>query len=400
MNYSLFKLDNVIQHYIWGSKTALGTLFAIPNPNNVPQAEIWMGSHPNGCSKVAGHQESIADLIKQDAQAVLGRDTADRYGDLPYLFKVLSAQNPLSIQVHPTKENAQLGYEKENQQGIALDAPNRNYKDANHKPELVYALTPYRAMNGFRPIHDILKLFHRVAIKALEKDVSALESQPNQQGLKTFFSIIMGLTGEKKQAVIAQLMQAVAMPHHLVDDEATRIAFATIAEFSQQYPDDIGLLAPLMLNLVLLQPGEAMFLHAETPHAYIQGTALEIMANSDNVLRAGLTPKYIDVDELLDNTKFVPIPPEKIKLAPYESHHKRSYPIPVDDFKFEIITVSNQIGIEYLKSAEIIFCLQGQVTLKAMNSEVMLKPGESAFVIHNVGRYQYQGNGVVARAFN
>ncbi|MEZ9077691.1 mannose-6-phosphate isomerase, class I, partial [Vibrio cyclitrophicus] len=146
----IYKLNNVIQNYAWGSHTSLNSLFGFDNPNNEPQAELWMGAHPNGCSKLAELDVSLADYIKDNSNSVLGDYTANRYGQLPYLFKVLAARTPLSIQVHPNKRNSEIGFERENAQGIALSASNRNYKDPNHKPELVYAITVYKAMNGFR----------------------------------------------------------------------------------------------------------------------------------------------------------------------------------------------------------------------------------------------------------
>ncbi len=155
-----------------------------------------------------------------------------------------------------------------------------------------------------------------------------------------------------------------------------------------------------MFNTVELAPGEAMFLYAETPHAYVKGTALEIMANSDNVLRAGLTPKYIDVPELIDNTLFCSIMPEQIKLSPVQKEGKLSYPVPVDDFGFDILPLSDEAKPVYLRSAEVLFCVEGEATILSNGEQVVLKPGESVFVSYDSGVYQYQGKGVLARAYN
>ncbi|EJE4163915.1 mannose-6-phosphate isomerase, class I, partial [Vibrio parahaemolyticus] len=179
-----------------------------------------------------------------------------------------------------------------------------------------------------------------------------------------------------------------------------REAYGYIKDFRQYYADDIGLFSPLMLNTIELEPGEAMFLHAETPHAYVQGTGLEIMANSDNVLRAGLTTKYIDVPELIENTTFIPIDPAHIKLDPIHKNGKLSYPIPVDDFGFEVVPVANQNIIQFVRSPEILFCIEGKVTISNQQDQINLKAGESVFVSSHSVKYLCEGNGTLARAFN
>ncbi|CAV26227.1 mannose-6-phosphate isomerase, class I [Vibrio atlanticus] len=394
---SLFKLDNVIQNYAWGSKDSINQLFGIVNPNQEPQAEIWMGAHPNGCSKVDDTGEPLSHMIDENRIDVLGGYTAARFGELPFLFKVLAAETPLSIQVHPNKRKSELGFERENALGIPLNASNRNYKDPNHKPELVYALTFYKAMNGFRPIDDIIALFEEADIPSLAIELDVLKANADSDSLKSFFSAIMSLEGERKEATLDELYAAHARPAKTV---MGREALQYSIEFKQYYPGDIGLFAPLMLNTVELAPGEAMFLFAETPHAYVQGTGLEIMANSDNVLRAGLTPKYIDVPELIDNTIFEPIKPEDIRLKPVLKEGKMSYPIPVDDFGFDILSANDESKSQYLRSAEILFCVEGEATVTSEGRSVSLKPGESVFVSSNSSVYQYQGNGILARAFN
>ncbi|MEZ8694204.1 mannose-6-phosphate isomerase, class I [Vibrio splendidus] len=393
----LIKLDNVIQNYAWGSKVSINKLFGIANPNSEPQAEMWMGAHPNGCSKVAQSGQWLSELIASNPTLILGEYTYSRFGELPYLFKVLAAATPLSIQVHPNKRKAAIGFERENKQGIALNAAHRNYKDPNHKPELVYALTFYKAMNGFRPIKDIIALFEEAHISSLSDEINTLKQQPDSQALKVFFSAIMSLDGERKKAALEELDTAYSRP---AKTAMGREAMQYSQDFKQHYPGDIGLLAPLMLNTVELAPGEAMFLFAETPHAYVQGTGLEIMANSDNVLRAGLTPKYIDVPELIDNTLFEPIQPQDIKLEPVFKDRKQSYPIPVDDFGFDILPVLDQSELQYIRGAEIIFCIEGKVSVSSAGQQVTLTPGESAFISCDSGSYRYQGHGRLARAYN
>lgn len=389
-----FPMTNPIQNYAWGSKTAMQQLFAIENPTNEPQAELWMGAHPNGCScvTIAGQQVKLSDFIAQNPALILGEQTAAQFGELPYLFKILAAENALSIQVHPNKQQAELGFAREEQQGIALTAANRNYKDPNHKPELVYALTEYQAMNGFRAIDDILNVFTELAIDELSHLVDALSNNPTEPGLSDFFSGLLSLQGEAKtNAVEALIHQAKQVDLPL---------FALIVELEKQYPNDIGLFAPLMLNVITLQPGEAMFLQAETPHAYLHGTGLEIMANSDNVLRAGLTPKFMDIDELVACTQFKHKPLEQLRLEPEMIEGSERYPIPVADFKFAIIPPATQQAM-CVRSAEIVLPLDSSMMLQHANGEqCLIAKGQSVFIPAYAEQYTITCDGRVARAFS
>lgn len=393
----MFKLKNQVKNYAWGSKTSICELFGIKNPTNEPQAEIWMGAHSGGCSRNEESDELLSDIIDQNKNAVLGDYTANRFGELPYLFKVLAAHTPLSIQVHPNKRKSELGFTRENEQGIALNDPTRNYKDQNHKPELVYALTYYKAMNGFRPIEHIVRLFNEIALNELYLEVALLESESNNKALELFFSSIMMLSGDRKNKVLSQLEEAYGKPFL---SNMTREAIEYSQEFKKYYKADIGLLAPFILNTVELKPGEAMFLFAETPHAYVEGTALEIMANSDNVLRAGLTPKYMDISELLDNVVFTPINPENIKMAPIMKEGNQQYPIPVDDFGFDILYAAGVLKEQYVRGAEILFCIDSNVTIESQGSLIQLSPGESVFIPYSAQKYSYSGEGRIARAYN
>ncbi|MEZ9852486.1 mannose-6-phosphate isomerase, class I [Vibrio breoganii] len=393
----MFKLNNVIQNYAWGSHTSLSSLFGFDNPDNEPQAELWMGAHPNGCSRLDDLDTSLADYITNDAKNMLGDYSANRYGQLPYLFKVLAAQTPLSIQVHPNKRNSELGFERENAQGIEFTAANRNYKDPNHKPELVYAITEYKAMNGFREFETIIALFDEVNIEDLAEDVNAFKASPNALGLKTLFTTLLALAGEKQQHALAQLKGNFGKPN--LSDKAKQ-ALDYSEHFCKLYPNDNGLFAPLFLNVVELQPGEAMFLHAETPHAYVQGTALEVMASSDNVLRAGLTPKHIDVEELVSNVRFEPIIESELLTEPLLREGHLHFPVPVDDFRFDVLEAKQTKQSVYVRSAEIVFCVEGEVHLDSADKELTLKAGESAFIPFDTAQYQHCGTGLLARVSN
>lgn len=392
----MFKLKNKIQNYAWGSKTSISELFGVENPTNEPQAEIWMGAHPGGCSRNNENDDFLSDIIEQDKSAVLGNYTVNRFGELPYLFKVLAAHMPLSIQVHPNKWKSELGFARENEQGIALNDPTRNYKDLNHKPELVYALTPYKAMNGFRPIKHIICLFDEIAIDELQHEVALLKQSPDSAGLECFFRSIMMLSDKRKSKVFSQLEEAYYKPVSTMALEAIEYS----QTFKKHYERDVGLLAPFILNTIELAPGEAMFLFAETPHSYVQGTALEVMANSDNVLRAGLTLKHIDIPELIDNVIFNPINPENLKISPVIKGNKEHYSIPVDDFGFDILYAKMTKQEQYIRSAEILFCVDNDIVVKSKDKIVELSPGESVFVPYSAQKYTYQGEGRLARAYN
>ncbi|MDN3609651.1 mannose-6-phosphate isomerase, class I [Vibrio ostreicida] len=388
---AFFLLENVIQRYPWGSRDSIQSLFGIDNPEQQPQAEIWMGAHPNGCSKIQlGDQSlSLADYIDHDPASVLSPETHQQFGELPFLFKVLAAQQALSIQVHPSKSQAEIGFAHEEKAGIERCAANRNYKDPNHKPELVYALTPYLAMNGFRSFEAIIALFERLKSQALAADLDAFKHNPSSLGLQHFFKAMLELKGEKKANALEDLLQ-------WAQKESQPLG-PLILSLNEQYPDDVGLLAPLMLNVLELQPGEAMFLDAGTPHAYIKGTALEIMANSDNVLRAGLTPKYMDIDELIGCCKFEALDDAHILTAPVTKDEELNFPVPVDDFRFSVLHQPQQ-RLCSLSRAEIWFAIDQDVILQANNQILTLRKGESAFVPFSTKNMTVTSTGSVARA--
>ncbi|EOE0256274.1 mannose-6-phosphate isomerase [Enterobacter hormaechei] len=389
------KLINSVQNYAWGSKTALTDLYGIANPDNLPMAELWMGAHPKSSSKIedaSGQVRSLRDVIDADADkaALLGDKVANRFGELPFLFKVLCADQPLSIQVHPNKKASELGFAKENAAGIPLDAAERNYKDPNHKPELVFALTPFLAMNAFREFSEIISLLQPVA--GAHNAIAHFLENPNAEALSELFASLLNMQAEEKSHALAVLKAAL--------NSQQGEPWDTIRVISAFYPDDSGLFSPLLLNVVKLNPGEAMFLFAETPHAYLNGVALEVMANSDNVLRAGLTPKYIDIPELVANVKFVAKPAAELLTQPVKNGAELDFPIPVDDFAFSLHDLSADETAIAQESAAILFCVEGEATLHKDSERLVLKPGESAFVAANESPVRVSGTGRLARVFN
>lgn len=393
--HSFFPMKNQIQNYAWGSTSSIHDLFGFENESLQPQAEVWMGTHPKGCSMVTFDQHTmpLSELINTNKSAYLSSEIAQEFGDLPFLFKILAADKALSIQVHPSKNQAEKGFEKEEQAGIPITADHRNYKDTNHKPELVYALTDYQAMNGFRAFDEIITFFSDLNILDLKELVESFSHTPTSQGLKEFFSGLLTLSEQRKHNALDQLL-TYAQAHQ----EQTE--FALIIELNHQYPYDVGLFSPLLLNVITLQSGEAMYLSANTPHAYIKGTGLEIMANSDNVLRAGLTPKHIDVNELIECTDFIPIAFDDLILSPQKEGLCDSYNIPVSDFNFGIIHSPKDTKVE-IHSAEILMAIDSDVELYSQNEEVIiLTKGQSVFIPAYIGSYILSSRGRVARAFN
>ena len=387
------KLINSVQNYAWGSQTALTDLYGIANPDNLPMAELWMGAHPKSSSKIedaSGQVRSLREVIDADKATLLGDAVAQRFGELPFLFKVLCAAQPLSIQVHPNKKASEIGFEKENKAGIPLDAAERNYKDPNHKPELVFALTPFLAMNAFREFSEIISLLQPVA--GAHNAIAHFLENPNAEALSALFASLLNMQGEEKSHALAVLKAAL--------NGQQGEPWDTIRIISAFYPDDSGLFSPLLLNVVKLNPGEAMFLFAETPHAYLNGVALEVMANSDNVLRAGLTPKYIDIPELVANVKFVAKPAAELLTQPVKNGAELDFPIPVDDFAFSLHDLSADETAIAQESAAILFCVEGEATLHNGSERLLLKPGESAFVPANESPVFVSGTGRLARVFN
>ena len=387
------KLINSVQNYAWGSQTALTDLYGIPNPDNLPMAELWMGAHPKSSSKIedaSGNVRALRDVIEADKTALLGNAVADRFGELPFLFKVLCADQPLSIQVHPNKKASELGFAKENAAGIPLDAAERNYKDPNHKPELVFALTPFLAMNAFREFSEIVSLLQPVA--GAHTAIAHFLENPDAARLSQLIASLLNMQGDEKSHALAILKTAL--------DSQQGEPWQTIRVISEFYPDDSGLFSPLLLNVVKLNPGDAMFLFAETPHAYLQGVALEVMANSDNVLRAGLTPKYIDIPELVANVKFVAKPAADLLTQPVKNGAELDFPIPVEDFAFSLHDLSHTETTVAQESAAILFCVEGEAVLSKGEQRLVLKPGESAFIAANESPITISGTGRLARVFN
>ena len=393
----IYRLENVIQPYSWGSKTAIADLFGRPSPAKQPEAELWMGTHPKGPSTVIGYKSKILlqDLINRHPVDILGHNVALRYGNaLPYLFKVLAAAQPLSIQAHPSKRQAITGFLRENRQAKALDAPDRSYRDDNHKPEIICALAPFWVLSGFRPATEAAKLLAPVCPHDFNDALQILKR--NQKlGLRKFFEAMLTLPAVKQQSVASEII-----------DKAKPLAEASsvyrwMVDLARVYPADMGILSPALMNLVCLEPGQAMYLPAGQLHTYLNGVGIELMANSDNVLRGGLTSKHVDVPELLNVVHFEETPinilvPEQI--GPVESR----YECPVADFSLSIIrpTQRQRHVAPPDRNVEILLCTAGEGCIEtgSQGRSLTLKKGDSLVVPAGLDSYVIHGEITIYKA--
>jgi len=391
-------LKNTVQQYAWGSLTAIPDLLEIPNPKNTPQAELWMGAHPKAPSMVQcdGKWITLVELIDKHPEDVLGNEVVKKFNNrLPYLFKVLAAAKPLSIQAHPNLDQAREGFRRENAHDIPLNAPHRNYRDDNHKPECICALTPFWALCGFRKISEILSYFGKLCPEGLRDDLAGLNDNQTPEGLKHFFSLLMTLETEHRKKIIAE---AIRNNRKFFGQDP---AFQWIMNLSKEYPDDIGIFSPVLLNLICLEPGQAMFLPAGQLHAYLDGVGIELMANSDNVLRGGLTPKHVDVPELLKVLHFDDR--EVIFLEPKEEKNTECiYISPAEEFVLSSISLRKD-GSYISKSkrnVEILLCTEGAAELIDIGSDdkIPLRKGVSVIIPSAVSGYKIKGTATFYKA--
>ncbi len=389
-------LKNIIKEYSWGSHTAIPELLGQKTPSDKPQAELWIGAHPSASSmvKTGGKWVPLSDLIKKYPIEILGRKCAQKYGgQLPYLFKVLAASEPLSIQAHPNLLQAKKGFNRENSLGISLDSFNRNYKDENHKPECVCALSDFEALCGFRPVSEIVYLLTKACPGTLKKQIKELTTNPNPFGLKLFFTNIMTMDFDRNNSVISEATENSGI---FADENP---AFKWVSALAGKYPSNIGVIAPLFLNYVFLKPGQAMFLPAGELHSYLNGVALELMANSDNVIRGGLTAKHVDVEELSNILRFRSLK-NKI-ILPEKNKNEGIYKTPAEEFVLSVISVYNDNGYtgSQRRNVEIILCIEGKANISCSgNNRLRISKGESAIVPASVKSYRIDGKAILYKA--
>ncbi|MER5639523.1 mannose-6-phosphate isomerase, class I [Kitasatospora sp. NPDC002227] len=372
------KLANTVRPYAWGSVTYIPELLG-QEPTGEPQAEMWLGAHPGAPSRVdrgAGPQ-SLAELIAAAPERELGAAAVAKFGpELPFLLKVLAAGLPLSIQAHPDLAQARAGYAAEEARGIPADAPNRNYRDANHKPELICAVTEFEGLCGFRPVAEAAELLESLEVAELLDLIHLLRTKPEAEALSEALATVLSMTGPAATDTIAKVAEAVERAAAAEPDGQ----FSGYAFAAREFPGDTGLLAALLLNYVRLKPNEALYLGAGIPHAYLRGLGVEILANSDNVLRGGFTPKHIDVPELLRVVIFEGRHPEVLRPAT-AADGEQLYPVPIDEFRLSRYQLADGAARLTGAAPQILLCTEGGALLTAADGTTLtLGPGDSAFL--------------------
>lgn len=397
----MYRLTNAIQNYAWGSPTAIPTLLGT-EPTGLPVAEAWFGAHtsaPSRCVQADGTPgPPLFEVIEADALGVLGADVEARFGArLPYLLKVIAAEMPLSLQVHPHVERARQGFDEEEAAGIPLDAPHRSFRDRNHKPELVYALTQFEALCGFRAPRRAAELLEGLDAPLAKELRAMLDAQPSAAGIEAVLERLLRPATRPAADEVAEV--AAACEARLAAGSPSPHADRTVVRLREAYPGDPGVVTSLLLNPVTLQPGDALFVPAGGVHAYLSGLGIEIMASSDNVLRAGLTPKHVDVDELLRNVDYVAAPP--IRIAPETFHGTtRVYYAPVDDFELSVTRVDDLHAHPLPgRGPRILLCLDGRVLVSCdRGGDVELVRGQAAFAPASDGALAVRGDGTLVQA--
>jgi phosphomannomutase len=392
-----------IQHYDWGNLEYIPALLRIDNTENKPYAELWIGAHPGQPAKAAvtDIELNLNDLISGAAEEILGKEVCEAFGrQLPFLLKVLSAGKPLSIQAHPNKVQAEEGFDRENKQGFGLKASNRNYKDDNHKPELIAALTDFYALNGFRPLDEI----GQVLVETPEFRQIMPEFQLTRDDVIALYTKLMTMPQEEIDTILRSLIDRLRAENErapFTREQREYWVLRADEEFSKEGHKDRGLFSIYLLNLIHLQPGEAMYLQAGELHAYLEGTGMEDMANSDNVLRGGLTPKHVDVPELLKNLSFNSGRPEILTPQP-SSATEKAYQTPVREFELSEIDVtaeqSHTSGSRY--TVDLLLLMEGKVTIQTQSGAIGLEQGKGqvAMIPAMVGKYAITGTGRLYRS--
>lgn len=386
--------------YDWGSRVAIAELLGGPVPSPRPQAELWIGAHASAPSLVEDESGScsLADWIAEAPQARLGPGVVASLGDrLPFLLKVLAAEIPLSLQAHPSLEQARAGYAREEAHGVHWSAPERNYKDPDPKPEILCALGSFDALCGFRLPAAMRELLERLSVPGLAPVISALDRHPGPHGVEEAFAWLLGLAPASACDLVGEV--AKACRRLSFEEGPDRAALAWACRLAQLHPADSGVVASLMLNHVRLSSGQAMFLPAGTLHSYLGGCGIELMASSDNVLRGGLTTKRVDVAELLS-------------VLNYESREVESVPtLDLGSGETAYLTDTPYFRLARIESTEggccrperrgpeLLLCTSGRAEIATGRGPSMpLARGQSAFFAAEDGDYIISGEAQLFRA--
>ena len=402
-------LRNPIQHYDWGSVTAIPEFLGRP-PSERPVAEVWLGAHPKAPSEVwiENGWDDLRQVLHRDPAGWLGADgppSVDISGPedgsdastarLPFLLKILAAGKPLSIQAHPNLEQARLGFEREEKAGIPRWDAKRNYRDRNHKPEIIYAVTPFTVLCGFRPAAEILELFDRFGLDATRMDATGTDAvelrQPLASGdasLHAFFKAFLQADADKIAAWVERVTSRAARMDGAEAEWVCRMA--------GEFPADRGVLSPLFLNLRTLEPGEVVYTGPGVLHAYLHGLGIELMANSDNVLRGACTSKHVDADELLRILE--PSPQRPCFIKPTVQPGLERFATPSGELCLSIIRVTEHAP--FVQSApkrpQILLCAEGNGHITSAAGRRVPFARDTSFVVPACAdQYRIEGRGVL-----
>jgi len=364
---------NTVRHYPWGSRTVIPELLREPSPAERPHAELWMGAHPDAPS-VLSSGTPLDKAIEEQPDALLGAAVRERFGArLPFLMKVLAAEQPLSLQAHPTSEQARAGFAAEEAAGVSRDDATRTFKDPFHKPELLLALTTFEALCGFRPVEESLHCLAKLQVPELKPTIAALA----RGGLRAAIPQLIALSPETRAVLVSAVAEAANRFVAAHDPEFIN-TYRWAASLAETYPGDPGVVISLMCNHLKLAPGEAVFLPAGNLHAYLCGAGVEVMASSDNVLRGGLTGKHVDLAALIEVLDFtdgrVPV------IGPVLGPGGLRYPVPVEDFDLTRCQLDAQSGTLTTQGPQVLLCTEGTAVLTSPDAELVLEQGGSAFV--------------------
>jgi mannose-6-phosphate isomerase len=385
----------MVQPYAWGSRTAIAELQGRPGPTEQPEAELWMGAHPSAPSRLdrAAGVTTLDAVIAADPVGELGPECAARFGGrLPFLLKVLAAQKALSIQVHPSRAQAEAGFRAETERGLAPGDKARNYVDDWPKPEILCALTPFEVLAGMRTTADAAALFHALAVADLEPLAARLAAASGPAALTEVLTSILTWPADRAAALVDAVVAACA--RLAAQDGPYAAACAAAVRIAADHPGDLGVVASLLLRHAVLRPGQAVFLPAGGLHAYLHGTGIELLANSDNVVRAGLTGKHIDVPELLkltDPAVAVPvIEPRPLGDGVFV------YDSPAPEFRlYRADIAAGEVALPG-DGARLVLCVEGTVTLRgAAGGTLKVTRGEACFLSAADAGVTAAGPGVV-----
>ena len=396
----MYRLENEIRNYAWGSREVIATLLG-RDAGDEPEAEMWLGAHPLGSSLLADCERpcTLKEEIELDPHRHLGAAVhAEFPSRLPFLFKVLAADRPLSLQAHPSAQKARAGFAAEEERAVPIDDPTRSYRDSFDKPELFVALTPCEVLCGFRPANEAADILARLGISELSPYIASLLTGRAADGLRVVVTTLLSLPVAAKSTLAARVVDECRRILASDDPGPHAGAYAWAVRLGESYPGDIGVVMSLLLNLIALEPDQAIFVGPGMLHAYLYGAGLEAQANSDNTLRGGLTPKHVDVAELLKILDFEPAVDqiiEPVDVAPGEPcAGARTWRTPARSFALYDWRLDGRSSHELrVHGPSIVLCLSGEVTLSSSAGQLELRRGDSAYIASSEPQATISGTG-------